>query len=254
MPPSIDSTSHRSPNFDDRPAGTAIRAAVLHTGEGTEAGDLGELTTPGTKKSAHYYVTRRGDIYELVPPEQRAWHAGESLYAGLRNWNDFAIGIESEHKRGQDWPAPQRAAFKALCEYLMAKYGIANGLIVAHRWIAIGPTGEHNRKADPTDWPDEQLKPWIAALRPENTDPLRAAQLPGLDRIYFCGTGFATFYRLHGGKDLFGYPRGDELRDRGLDGRDCTVMPFERSVLKYIEGEGVHLALLSEAVAEGWVL
>lgn len=248
MPPAIDSTSHRSPNYDDRPTGATIRAAVLHSGEGTEESDLGELTTAGTKKSSHLYVTRAGQIYQLVPFEKRAWHAGVSLYAGIRNWNDIAVGIETEHRKGQDWPAVQRAALKALCEYLMARFTIANGFIVAHRWIA------PDRKYDPTDWPDEQLRPWIAQLRPEGFDPLRAAQLPGLNQICYCGSGFATFYRLHGGVSLFGYPLGDETRTRDLDEHDCTYMPLERAVLKYVEGIGVHLALLDEAIARGWVV
>jgi AmpD protein len=248
----IDTVTHRSPNYDSRPAGTVIRALVIHTGEGTKASDLHELTIPGTQKSAHYYNDRDGHLYELVHPRYRAWHAGASSYAGITSWNDFAIGIESEHKQGQNWPAAQRAAFKALCEYLMAEYHIANGLIVAHRWIA------PNRKEDPTDWPDQELRPWIAALHAAAPiDPLRANTIPGAGgKLYFCGAGFWRFYYRHEGLLMLGLPIGDErfVTDRSKKpGR--TMMPFERGALKYIPDvtPSIQPALISEAVEFGWL-
>lgn len=145
----------RSPNFDSRPVGTAIDGIVIHTGEGTRKSDLAELTSPSTKVSAHYYVDRTGHVNELVDPTQRAWHAGVSAYMGRTSWNNFSIGIESEHKQGQDWPAVQKDAYAELVEYLIARYPIKEPYVAAHRWIA--PT----RKTDPTDWPDRELIPWI---------------------------------------------------------------------------------------------
>lgn len=153
----IDRTTYRSRNYDDRPTGTVIDAVVMHTGEGTKASDLGELTSPSTRKSAHYYVDRAGHVYELVDPMYRAWHAGVSAYAGRTSWNNFAVGIESEHKKGQDWPVVQKTAYANLVEHLIAHYPIKQPFVVAHRWIAPG------RKEDPTDWPDRELIPWIDA-------------------------------------------------------------------------------------------
>src|SRR6185436_8117048 len=69
-----------------------------------------------------------------------------------------SIGIESEHIKGQNWPTIQKIAFRSLCLYLIDRFSITQNLIAAHRWIA------PNRKFDPTDWPDEELRPWIAAL------------------------------------------------------------------------------------------
>ncbi len=156
----IDTISHPSPNFSERPAG--VRSIVLHTGEGTADSDLHTLTNnrvPEKKRvSAHYYVTRAGLIYQLVDPRCAAWHAGVSFYAGLSNWNDHSIGIETEHRQGQDWPTRQKDALAALCRMLIARYSIDQRYIAAHRWIA--PT----RKTDPSDWPDATLIPWIAGL------------------------------------------------------------------------------------------
>jgi N-acetyl-anhydromuramyl-L-alanine amidase AmpD len=153
----IDTTSYHSPNYDARPSGTVIDSIVLHDGEGTKASDLGELLSPSKKKSAHYYIDRAGHVYQLVDPKYRAWHAGVSAYLGRSNYNNFSVGIESEHKQGQDWPAVQKQGYADLVEYLISQYHIQQRYVVAHRWIAPG------RRADPTDWPDSELIPWIAA-------------------------------------------------------------------------------------------
>lgn len=162
----IDATSYPSPNYNSRPG--PIRALVLHSGEGTKASDLATLTNdrvaPNRRVSAHYYVTRAGTIYQLVDPSLRAWHAGESSYLGLTNWNDCSIGVETEHKAGQDWPDVQRAALAWLFRMLIARYHIPQPYVAAHRWIASG------RKLDPSDWPDAQLRPWIAALYGPSVD------------------------------------------------------------------------------------
>lgn len=156
----IDATSYRSPNHDTRPG--LVRAIVLHSGEGTKASDLATLCSdrvpPAQRVSAHYYVDRAANIYQLVPDDLRAWHAGVSTYLGLANWNDFSIGIETEHRSGQMWPPAQHAALAWLCRGLIARHTIQQPYVVAHRWIAPG------RKSDPTNWPNIALNAWIADL------------------------------------------------------------------------------------------
>ncbi len=46
--------------------------------------------------SAHCLIRRDGEIVQYVPFDQRAWHAGVSLYQGRDRCNDFSIGIELE--------------------------------------------------------------------------------------------------------------------------------------------------------------
>lgn len=43
--------------------------------------------------SYHYMIGRNGELWQLVPETNRAYHAGKSEYKGLTNWNDFSIGI-----------------------------------------------------------------------------------------------------------------------------------------------------------------
>ena len=46
--------------------------------------------------SAHFLITTRDNepIYNLVPEDRRAWHAGESEWKASKNLNDSSIGIE----------------------------------------------------------------------------------------------------------------------------------------------------------------
>jgi hypothetical protein len=147
----IDKKSYQSPNYDHRQG--RIEGITLHTGEGTRWSDLGWLCNPASNVSAHYYVCRdAGIIYQLVADERRAWHAGHA-------WgNDCTLGIETEHKQGQDWPEVQLEALAALCKHLIGLYDIPASGIVAHRWLTPA------RKIDPTDWTDSALHAWIDSL------------------------------------------------------------------------------------------
>ena len=103
-----------SPNHDDRPEGADICLLVVH-GISLPPGEFGSscieqlfcntLDTGahpyfdqlrGLKVSAHLLIDRRGDIIQFVPFHKRAWHAGESVFNGRENCNDFSIGIELE--------------------------------------------------------------------------------------------------------------------------------------------------------------
>ena len=57
-------------------------------------------TIRGLQVSAHFFINRSGNIWQLVSCDQRAWHAGQSQYRGRGNCNDFSIGIELEGLEG----------------------------------------------------------------------------------------------------------------------------------------------------------
>lgn len=154
-----------SPNFGPRPAGAAIDLAVVHSislppGQyGT--GCVQQLFTNqldwdahpyfqgirGMEVSAHFFITREGGVWQFVSCDDRAWHAGTSLWCGRENCNDFSIGIELEGLEGLQFEAPQYQALTQLCQALAAHYPIAQ--IAGHEHIAPG------RKQDPGpgfDW------------------------------------------------------------------------------------------------------
>lgn len=71
-----------------RPIG-AIRFIVIHVSEGSFLGTVSWLRDPRAHASANFVVGRDGDVQELVPLHDIAWHAG--------NWamNTRSIGIEN---------------------------------------------------------------------------------------------------------------------------------------------------------------
>jgi N-acetylmuramoyl-L-alanine amidase len=52
---------------------------------------------PQSKASAHIVISREGEITQMVPFNQRAWHAGVSEWNNLSGLNAHSIGIELEN-------------------------------------------------------------------------------------------------------------------------------------------------------------
>ena len=74
----------------DRP-----EVVVMHYTGGGEGRDSAlYLADPATKASAHVVVARDGQVFQLVPFDVRAWHAGASSLDGRPNVNAFSIGVE----------------------------------------------------------------------------------------------------------------------------------------------------------------
>lgn len=66
------------------------------------AGSSGEssanyLARDNVKASAHMVIDRTGQIFQLVPFNTIAWHAGPSSYQGRSGYNNFSIGIEIDN-------------------------------------------------------------------------------------------------------------------------------------------------------------
>lgn len=160
MTPPINNSSYRSPNYNDRPPGMAIDSLCIHTTEGAFPGDIKWLCNPGSGVSCHYVVSPEGTIYEIVSPTKRAWHAGDSSYAGRSDYNDFSIGIEVSHVDNQAYGSNQIPAVTELCSWLVKQHPIARTYVVMHRQVAI----PYGRKADPTDVSDQQFSAWADRL------------------------------------------------------------------------------------------
>ncbi|ELL4668775.1 1,6-anhydro-N-acetylmuramyl-L-alanine amidase AmpD [Vibrio fluvialis] len=100
--------------------------------------------------SAHCLIRRDGEVVQFVPFSARAWHAGQSSFAGRERCNDYSIGIELE---GTDFVAYTEAQYQALAtlsDALMTHYpAITSPRITGHQYIA------PMRKTDPGlvfDW------------------------------------------------------------------------------------------------------
>lgn len=178
----IDTTTWQSRNHDSRPSG--ISAIVIHSCEGAppgneQASSLPWLCSPNSGVSSHYYVTREGAIFQLVPDGRRAWHAGTSVLDGVADVNDFSLGVELEHRVGSaPYPPTQLDALAWLLNDKRDTYQIPLSRIVSHRAVA-RPSG---RKGDPSDWPEPAFRAWVAALAKTDPAPHYTEQSPILAR------------------------------------------------------------------------
>src|ERR1700678_223329 len=121
----------RSPNFDSRPAGVDADLLVVH-GISLPPGEFGgpwidrlftnilpadahpyfaQIGTIGV--SSHLVVRRDGAVTQYVKFDERAWHAGKSIYEGREACNDFSIGVELE---GADTVPYEEAQYSALAD------------------------------------------------------------------------------------------------------------------------------------------
>jgi N-acetylmuramoyl-L-alanine amidase len=143
-----------SPNREPRRDGRAPDMLILHyTGMDSAEAALDWLTREESKVSAHYLIDEEGHIAQMVAEEMRAWHAGQSLWAGETDLNSCSIGVEI-HNPGHDlgypdFPDAQMHAVEALCLDIFTRRPIPPERVLAHSDIAPG------RKRDPGekfDW------------------------------------------------------------------------------------------------------
>ena len=157
-----------TPNCNRRPAGMVPDLIVLHNislppGE-FGGGHIEALFTnrldpslhpyfasiAHLEVSAHFLLRRDGEILQFVATDDRAWHAGESVWCDRENCNDFSIGIELEGTDSSPYTDVQYQQLHRLIGALRAKYpSLGRGDIVGHSEIAPG------RKTDPGesfDW------------------------------------------------------------------------------------------------------
>jgi hypothetical protein len=250
----INKTKYRSPNFDLRPDGTVKDTIVVHTTEGYWHSDAEWLCNPVSKVSCHWVVAPDGIVYELVDPSKRAWHAGVSGLNGRDDFNDFSLGIEISHMAGSAWNAAQATAMNELCRWIVSeksRFPIKREWVVTHRAITQVRPPE-KRKSDPSDWNDVDFNRWADSLFAP-VDPLKVASIGGPNgERYDCGSGMAVYYQTYAGIWTLGYALGHETITADSLAQDCTIMPFERGVLKYLHGVGVQPALLAEVLTMGW--
>jgi AmpD protein len=89
-------------------------------------------------------IYRDGRVWQYVPFEKRAWHAGMSQYQGRDKCNDFSIGIELEGTDDLPYTAAQYQSLITVCHMLIQQFPLLSvQRIVGHSDIAPG------RKTDP---------------------------------------------------------------------------------------------------------
>ncbi len=112
-----------SENRNDR-----VRFVIIHYTAGNWQQSLQILTKPSDRPvSAHYLIPESADasypshsalkVYQLVPEQQRAWHAGDSQWEDRIGLNDQSIGIELVN---QSWCEKQSNQLQQIAELCIA--------------------------------------------------------------------------------------------------------------------------------------
>lgn len=85
--------SVQSPNFSSRPANSISLVVIHYTAGASAASTASYCATKAAAVSYHLIIDRTGSIYQCVPFNRVAWHAGLSEWGGKNNVNSFSIGI-----------------------------------------------------------------------------------------------------------------------------------------------------------------
>jgi AmpD protein len=151
----------QSPNCNHRPDPEGIDLIVIH-GISLPAGQFGgdaihqlflnqldcrppELESlKDLRVSAHLLIDRHGEVTQFVGFHQRAWHAGQSIWQGRDDCNNYSVGIELE---GMDCVAYTPRQYDQLLRVVIALMqcypAITLDRVVGHSDIA------PERKSDP---------------------------------------------------------------------------------------------------------
>ncbi len=133
-----------SPNFDERKDGAKPELIVVHyTAMASAQAALDRLTDPAARVSAHYLIDEKGNIYQMVDEDKRAWHAGISSWDGKDDVNSRSIGIEISNRNGDPYTKEQQFSLALLCKDIMFRHGIRPENIIGHSDVA------PDRKQDP---------------------------------------------------------------------------------------------------------
>lgn len=164
-----------SPNKRERRSGERLEFVILHgTWMAGDEGALHRLTDPAAEVSCHYYITRAGEVIQLVPEYEVAFHAGRSRgvnEAGVEvdGLNGWSLGIEiansgaflngtptPEEEANPDWTkvepytlAQYDAVIDLLRDILARHPSISKERVLGHDAVSPG------RKSDPGphfDW------------------------------------------------------------------------------------------------------
>jgi N-acetylmuramoyl-L-alanine amidase len=158
-----------SPNYQPRKNGLQPSILLLHyTGMESAAAALAHLCDVRSNVSCHYLVDEDGRIVQMVAESERAWHAGQSHWAGEDDVNSASIGIEVVNPGHdidyRDFPDTQIAAVIELARDIAGRHGIEPRHIIGHSDVA------PRRKKDPGEkfpWPmlaAAGVGHWIAPL------------------------------------------------------------------------------------------
>ena len=138
-------------------AQNGVRGIVMHSMDGYYKGTISWFRNPQSGGSAHFLVSKEGEIRQMVRFADMAWHAGifdKPIPDFLNpNPNYYTLGIELEDEKNASWqyPKAQREATQWLVNLLLSKYGLPKNRVFLHKEL------NPSRRSDPVgafsrDW------------------------------------------------------------------------------------------------------
>lgn len=147
---------HMTKNFNkSRPA--KISAFIVHCMSGIYVDpqnpfdpELNVRILEDNNVSAHYLIPREGnEVWELVPEEFNAWHAGVSELGGVKNVNGFSVGVELIGLIGGEFTDSQYDRLIWLAKKFKEKYKVSSrARYVGHEHISPGRKKDPGKKFD----------------------------------------------------------------------------------------------------------
>jgi N-acetylmuramoyl-L-alanine amidase len=132
-------------------------AVIHHTGGFSESSAISWFLDPTNKDaSAHYLIGKDGLIYQFVPEDERAWHAGKSEYtvAGEKytNLNCISLGYElCGDGNSKPYTEAQYFSLISLLSRDCNRWNISKDFIIGHEACAI-PIGRKNDPGHKFEW------------------------------------------------------------------------------------------------------
>ena len=126
--------SSRKPNF----------VIIHHTAQDSLAQTITTFILERTQVSAHYVVSRDGQIVQMLNDDLRAWHAGVSKWGSVTDMNSCSIGIELDNNGTEPFSEIQINNLMILLSNLKTTYNIPTANFIGHADIA------PKRKPDPS--------------------------------------------------------------------------------------------------------
>ncbi|WP_442796321.1 N-acetylmuramoyl-L-alanine amidase [Pelobium manganitolerans] len=150
---------HQAPELYDS-LGNAIKTAYIptvnfgsrrpdfviihHTAQDSLAQTIKTFTLEHTQASAHYIVSRDGEVVQMLSDDLRAWHAGLSKWGNNTDMNSCSIGIELDNNGKEPFSEAQINSLLILLAKLKTTYNIPVANFIGHADVA------PKRKADPS--------------------------------------------------------------------------------------------------------
>ena len=137
-------------NFKNGRGGVKPDVIVVHIMEGSMSGTDAWFKNPASDVSAHYGVSKTGNVVQWVDDEDTAQHAGivDKPSAAIvkerpgKNPNSYTLGIECEGKATETPPLPLLTALAELVRVLAERHEIplTRRHVIGHREIRAGKT------------------------------------------------------------------------------------------------------------------